>query len=315
MNIAKRVPNLICIGMEKSGTTFLNAVFKKSQSVLTPTKKELFYYNLHYDQGLDWYLSWYDYNSKPDAAYVCDVTPSYFRRREAISRIKETSPDAKLLVLIRHPVYRAFSHYIHRLRHVGLKLENYPSSFQEVFEGANGKRDVFPPYYETLSLWLEEFKREDILFLSYESELFDPDKVEQKMHDFLGIDDLDFGQFRGTRINNGKMPKFYYGGVYGKKVTINEREFLIPKDTLVFAHVKGTKVWSDIEPVQANMALEASAHWTAKLSSDEVRQIYDNFYARDIALFNSTFDVDVSAWLKSEPVSYRAAHPGDQFLL
>lgn len=155
MSTQKRVPNLICIGMEKSGTTYLNAVFEQSQSVLTSTKKEIFYYNLQYKQGLDWYLSWYDYDSKPDAAYVCDVTPSYFRRGSAASRIKETSPNAKLVVLIRHPVYRAFSHYVHRLLHLGVKLENYPVSFQDVLEGAEGKGDIFPSYHEKLSHWLE----------------------------------------------------------------------------------------------------------------------------------------------------------------
>lgn len=315
MSTEKRVPNLICIGMEKSGTTFLNAVFEQSSSILTPTKKELFYYNLQYDQGLDWYMSWYDFTAKPDASYVCDVTPSYFRGRHIISRIRQTSPNAKLLLLVRHPVYRAYSHYIHRLRHVGLKLENYAVSFQEVLDGAWGKPDVFPPYYDSLSGWLKEFSREEILLLSYESDLFDAEKVEQKLHRFLGINDLDFGRFQGARINDGMMPKFYYGGSRGEHITVGQRDYFIPENTLVFAHAKGAEVWTDINPKLAQSNLEASQRWTDHLTSGQVRAIHENCYARDIEQFSSTFDIDVNDWLKDEPVSYRAAEPSDRFLL
>ena len=315
MNTEKRVPNLLCIGMEKSGTTFLNAVFKQSDSVLTPSKKELFYYNLNYDKGLDWYLSWYDFAAKPDATYVCDVTPSYFRRRQAIARIKETSPNAKLLILIRHPVYRAFSHYIHRLRHVGLKLESYPFSFDDVLAGAKGRRDIFPPYCETMALWLEEFNREDMLFLSYESDLFNAAKVEQKLKEFLGVEDLDFGRFQGARINDGMVPKFYYGGDEGRQFDVNQREYFIPENTLVFAHAKGTEVWSEVDPNLAAANLEASDRWTNRLSSGAVKRVYDSFYENDIAKFAETFDLDASDWRGSAAASYRVAAPSAQFLL
>lgn len=315
MSTVKRVPNLICIGMEKSGTTFLNAVFEQSRSVLTPTKKEIFYYNLHYKEGLDWYLSWYDFAVKPDAPYVCDVTPSYFRRKQAIARIRETSPNAKLLILVRHPVYRAFSHYIHRLRHVGLKLESYPFSFWDVLEGAKGNRDIFPLYNETLGPWGEGFNREDLLFLSYESDLFNPEKVEYKLREFLDIEDLDFGRFQGDRINDGMMPKFYYGGVSGQQVEVNQRDYFIPQNTLIFVHAKGTEIWPDVDPVLAKKNLEASEHWTDHLTSDTVKGVYERFYANDIDQFGRTFELDVSDWRSDAPVSYRAAEPSDQFLV
>ena len=74
--------------MEKCGTTFLNAAFGSSPDILTPRKKELFFFNEHYNEGLDWYLSWFDFKAKPKAQWVCDVTPSYFRSRKLLQRIK-----------------------------------------------------------------------------------------------------------------------------------------------------------------------------------------------------------------------------------
>jgi len=315
MSFVQRVPNLICIGMEKSGTTFLNTVFEHSQSVLTPRKKELFYFNLNYHEGLDWYLSWYDYSAKPQASYVCDITPSYFRRKQAVARIKETSPNAKLLILVRHPVYRAFSHYIHRLRHVGVKLESYSASFADVLAGARGKRDVFPSYHESLSAWLECFDRDDMLFLSYESDLFSASTIEKKLHDFLGIDDLDFNRFQSHRINDGKMPKFYYGGQHGKNFMLNSSEYLIPANTLVFAHAKGCQVWEDIDPSLARSNMEAALGWTDTLTSAAADEIYATYYAEDVENFSRTFGVDTGDWSRSDAVTYRAALPANQFLV
>ncbi|MEH6570348.1 MAG: sulfotransferase [Halioglobus sp.] len=314
MKKTPRVPNLICIGVEKSGTTFLNAVFENSASILTPNKKELFYYNLNYERGLSWYQSWYDFSQKVDAPYVCDVTPSYFRNKKVIGRIKETAPDAKLLILVRHPVYRSFSHYVHRLRHVALKLESYDCSFEQVLAGAGGHGDIFPKYYEHFARWLEVFQQQNILVLSYEQDLFHPPRVEKKLRDFLAVDDLDFDQFRGNRINDGLMPKFYYGENKGVEVTIGESEYFIPKRTLVLAHAKGSKVWSKVDPELARANVEASDRWTNGLNRDDIHRIYENYYAEDVEKFSAAFSFDVQAWQQDDPVSYNCALPSDEFL-
>jgi hypothetical protein len=314
MTNASRVPNLICIGVEKSGTTFLNAVFENSASILTPNKKELFYYNLNYEKGLNWYQSWYDFEQKVDAPYVCDVTPSYFRSNKAIARISETAPDAKLLILVRHPVYRSFSHYVHRLRHVALKLESYDCSFEEVLAGASGHGVVFPKYHEHLSRWLEVFQRDNILVLSYEEDLFQPPRVEKKLHDFLAVDDLDFAQFRGDRINDGLMPRFYYGEKNGVEVSSGESVYFIPGGTLLLAHAKGCKVWSNIAPALARSNVAASDRWTCALNRDDIYRVYENYYAEDVERFSNAFSFDVQAWQQSDPVSYNSALPSDEFL-
>lgn len=39
------------------------------------------------------------------------MTPSYLSSEEALNRIYETIPDAKLIILVREPVDRLYSHY------------------------------------------------------------------------------------------------------------------------------------------------------------------------------------------------------------
>jgi hypothetical protein len=308
------LPNLLCVGVEKSGTTFLNKVFEKSPAILTPEKKELFFFNQHFEEGLGWYQNWFKPASKPDASYVCDITPSYFRNPRTILRIKETLPNARILVLVRHPVYRSFSHYVHRLRHIALKLESYDLSLWEILEGKRENKLIFPRYYEHFRFLLEHFSPEDILVLSYEIDLFDPLQGERKLKEFLALDDLDFSSLLGTKVNDGCMPRFYYGGEHGAEFGgANGEVYYIPAHTLVLSHAKGDNVWKSIPRELAEANVQASRSWTSGLSRPEVRNIMEQHFARDNELLSKHFNIDISPWAEDAAVSYDDALPGQAF--
>ena len=197
---------------------------------------------------------------------------------------------------------------------MALKLESYDCSFEQVLAGGGGHGDIFPKYYEHFARWLAEFQHENILVLSYEQDLFHPLRVEKKLRDFLAVDDLDFGQFRGNRINDGLMPKFYYGEKNGVEVTIGGSDYFIPGGNLVLAHAKGSKVWSKVDPELARANVEASNRWTDTLSRDDIHHVYESFYREDVEKFSAAFSFDVQAWQQDDPVSYSWALPGDEFM-
>jgi hypothetical protein len=63
-----------------------------------------------------------------------EATPSYAYYPHALRRIAETVPEAKLILLLRDPVERAFSHYKHAKR-----LGKEELSFEEAIS-AEGER-------------------------------------------------------------------------------------------------------------------------------------------------------------------------------
>jgi hypothetical protein len=314
--VSPRLPNLLCIGVEKCGTTFLNAAFEPSPSVLTPRKKELFFFNDYFSEGTDWYTSWYDFASKPGARYVADITPSYFRARQNLERIRDLLPDVKIIMVLRHPVYRSFSHYVHRIRHMAPKLNCYGHSYADIL----ARKDVYallcPHYGKHLQWLLEYFDRNDILLLSYEKDILDPVSAQRKLAAFLNLDDLDFTPMVGRRVNEGSMPRFYHASDAGSVVELNGVRYLPKPGSLLLAHAKGTQEWPAVDPALARANLDAASNWTRALSASEVRRIYQQHFADDLELARREFDVDVDQWQDmADPVNYADAAPEARFLV
>ncbi len=317
----KRLPNLVCVGVEKCGTTFLNAAFAPCGNVLTPRKKELFFFNQHFDEGTQWYRSWYDFDSKPGARYIADITPSYFRSPRNLERIRSLLPDAKIVMVLRHPVYRSFSHYVHRIRHVAPDLQAYGHSYADILAGKDAYNLLCPQYGKHLQWLLDYFDPGNILVLTYETDILNPLNAQAKLSEFLQLDDLDFSPMVGRRVNEGKMPRFYYGGAAGSGAAGSGAaaggEYPHPKPgTLLLAHAKGTQVWHDVEPAVAHANLAAAQHWTHALSSEEVQTIYHEHFATDMEIVHRQFGIDVDQWRSmTNPVHYADAQPDPDLLV
>lgn len=111
------LPNFMCIGAAKSGTTTLYDILKQHPDVFIPSFKEPHFFDIpdNYKRGLDWYER--EYFRGVRKSIIGDFTPSYFFEAKAPERIfTNLSKDLKFVVLLRHPADRAYSHYLHSLR-------------------------------------------------------------------------------------------------------------------------------------------------------------------------------------------------------
>jgi hypothetical protein len=77
-------------------------------------RKELHFFDRRYGRGIDWYLK--QFSPGPGQTQIGEATPSYLYEREARERMLATLPGAKLIVVLRDPVKRAYSHYWHTRR-------------------------------------------------------------------------------------------------------------------------------------------------------------------------------------------------------
>ncbi len=103
------LPNFLIIGAMRSGTTSLARWLRPHPEVFMPVRKELHYFDVHFDRGMEWYDSQFaDYRGEPA---VGEATPRYLYCREALPRIKAALPSVLLIVILRNPVDRAYSHY------------------------------------------------------------------------------------------------------------------------------------------------------------------------------------------------------------
>ena len=108
------MPAFVCVGVEKCGTTSLHRMLDQHPDVYLGRFKEHFFFNLEFDRGIEWYND--RYSGYSGERLVGDITPSYFRNPKSYDRIHSLcGPDVRALLVLRHPLIRAWSHYNHKL--------------------------------------------------------------------------------------------------------------------------------------------------------------------------------------------------------
>ncbi len=103
-------PDFVVIGAQRGGTTSLYTYLSAHPQVTPAAAKELHFLTDRFARGRDWYLSRFP-ASLPPGAVTGEATPYALFHPLAPQRLRAIAPDALLIVLLRDPVARAYSHY------------------------------------------------------------------------------------------------------------------------------------------------------------------------------------------------------------
>ncbi len=108
------LPNLIIIGAQKCGTTALHYYLGLHPQIRMSADKELNFFvgDRNWRRGRRWYerqfRGWADVHGEASPSYT-----NYPRFKRVAERMHDMIPDAKLIYLVRDPIDRIVSHYIH----------------------------------------------------------------------------------------------------------------------------------------------------------------------------------------------------------
>ena len=196
------LPNFICIGAAKSGTTTMYDILRQHPEIYIPSFKEPHFFDIpeNYKNGVDWYEK--NYFKNADKKVIAEFTPSYFFEKEAPKRIfNDLGPKVKFIVLLRHPVDRAYSHYLHSKRDEHEELDFVESLNNETDRLLNHiqKKDYLSYlrnsyisqglYGDMMERYLKYFKLDNFMFIHFEKDfLLNRDKTIQRVLGFLDID-------------------------------------------------------------------------------------------------------------------------------
>jgi len=200
---ARPLPDYLIIGAQKGGTTSLQWYVNQHPSVRRPTRKELHYFTLHADRSVGWYRA--HFPLRADGTISGDATPYYLFHPAVPRRAHAVVPDARLIVLLRDPVKRAYSHYNHAvaLGHEELSFADALAAEPERLAGEDEKLLADPAarslthqrhsyvargrYAGQLERWLALFPRDRLLVLISEELFADPVGKTLEVQRFLGL--------------------------------------------------------------------------------------------------------------------------------
>ena len=196
------LPNFMCLGAAKSGTTTLYDILRQHPDIYIPAFKEPHFFDIpeNYKNGIEWYKRNYFRNA--NKKIIADFTPSYFFEKEAPKRIfKNLGRDMKFLVVFRNPVDRAYSHYLHSKRD-DHESENFAKSLElEVsrLKKHDNQSDYLSYlrhsyvhqglYAQMIDRYLQYFSLDNFLFIHFEDELLQERELTiNRILEFLEID-------------------------------------------------------------------------------------------------------------------------------
>lgn len=207
----KRMPNFLIIGTAKAGTTSLYSYLRQHPDVYMPEVKEprFFAYaedppamngpgDARTDGALEaaYTLEAYRqlFEGATDERAVGEASPNYLYSTTAPRLIREHLPDARLIAVLRNPVERAYSHFLHLVRSGREPLRDFEAALDAEDERiAKGwewswhyTRMGF--YHEQLTRYLEHFDRKQITIRLFEDFKADPVAFTQELFRILGVD-------------------------------------------------------------------------------------------------------------------------------
>ncbi len=179
------LPNLIVIGGLKCGTTSLHHYLNLHPEIAMSRPKELNFFvaELNWELGADWYRSHF-----PASARVRGETSPHYTNRPRFTgvaeRMRETlGADARLVYMVRHPVERLLSHYIHSVGG-GYEARDLADAVADP-RSAYVQRGLYAFQAEP---YLDAFGSDRVLIVSREELGRERDATVRRVFEFAGVD-------------------------------------------------------------------------------------------------------------------------------
>lgn len=171
-----RLPDALLIGPMKGGSTWIHDYLSSRGDVCLPAGvKETFFFDRRFDRGTAWYERHFDRYEPGRHRRTMELAPSYFHSPEAPERVRSVLGDVPLVVTVRDPIKRAWSHYLH-LRRYGYTRDPLPEAAEDFPELLQASR-----YAACLERWQSSFGTGRLHILWQEVLASDPERYASEL--------------------------------------------------------------------------------------------------------------------------------------
>ena len=276
--------NTFIVGAPKAGTTSLHYYLSQHNNVSMSSVKEPNYFSskevksLFYNtRCIEDSIEYHKLFSNEKKLIRGEASVSYLFYKEVPKRIYEYNPNSKILIMLRKPTERAFSHYLmdYRLGFCSKKLHDILANpnfhhqfFQQYIELGN--------YYSQVKEYFKIFGREQIMIILYDDFKTNTSVVMSKVYNFLKISNnqINFkikNQFLSS--SNKLISNLYKSNLLRKVLKI-----ILPKGILSL--IKSTFFSNNRRPI----------------FSEDLEKELNEYYEDDILKLEKLLDIDLVKW-------------------
>ena len=305
-------PNLFLVGAMKAGTSSLFRILHRHPDIFMPFVKEPHFFadeefkqqysSMTADEIVNYRKKQQDkilhntiINSENDylmlyedagtEKYRGDASPSYLPTGSAPSLISSKCENARILMILRDPVHRAYSHYAMDLA-IGRTKLSFTEAVSIEISGKKVGSDFgylsTGLYYDQVRNYLETFGINNVHIILYDNFIEDRKTVLDNLADFLQID----------KFNIDAVSEQFNPG-------------LIPRSILVNRFLHSLKVKDLIRKIIPAAALKYAKRFYYR-QDDISDQVPDsciaklrNYFAVDIQRTSGLIDRNLESWLSS----------------
>ena len=212
MEIKKPNINLFIVGAAKSGTTSLYNYLAQHPDIYFPNVKEPNYYSDAEAHNPSAYIKpkkgkfyhnkiikdanvYYSlYDEVGNQKIVADASPSYLWDKLAANRICKDFPEAKVIMILRNPIQRAFSHFLMDLKDGNQSETNFKQAILndvKIEPKIWGKAHLYidiGQYYNQVKTYFDTFGKSQVKVIIYEDFIKDTANHLKEICQFLNID-------------------------------------------------------------------------------------------------------------------------------
>jgi hypothetical protein len=202
------LPNFLLIGAPKAGTTTINIALNQHPEIFMCPQKECGFFWSYGDKSVikgpgatvtknriirDLYSYQKLFSGVMSEKRVGEASVRYISHPRSPAVIHHFIPKVQLIAVLRQPVDRAYSSYLHALRE---GVEPCNTFIEAVTHERNGKRDSWNTvrhlhpgfYYQSLSRFIEYFDKEQLHILLFEDLKENAPNLISSIYEFLGVD-------------------------------------------------------------------------------------------------------------------------------
>ena len=251
-----RMPHFIIIGAMKSATTTLQEQLVNQPGIFMSEPKEPNFFSdeNQFSKGIGWYSSLFVDAAEGDL--LGEASTHYTKLPThplAASRLKQQLPDARLIYVMRHPIDRLISHYIHEW-----SMGIYRCDIDEAV-GRYPEMVAYGKYTLQLEPYMKAFGHDAVLPVFFDRMTSQPQAELERVCRFIGYGGgaVWTQGLKPSNVSSERIRRFpLYGALVESGLATTFRRALVPqswrnavKDMLRKRPVLGEQVRAELEAV------------------------------------------------------------------